>query len=451
MTKTAPEVALIIAGMICLHAGEEISLSEIKKRLQKIEYSVVASAHVPLAAEKMPAHAWATARMENGPYWCSTTSISKGPKYGLVLGCGHCVDGHVGGVCTLNRPDGSKCKAELIDFHHQATEDDADLSLFRIAASDVIAFTQVPEEMPKAAPISYDVIGYPRGQGPIYLPLDTPGSYGKKMWTFRVKGGKVNHGNSGCGVFVNGMLCGVTHGGNSVPMKAVPLSGQLIGTHVFCTNHEQIKVFLKKNRKHFDDSGNPFCPDGKCNPPSGFNPTPNVPLPPKPEGIDDPPALVPVPDPKFAEVPPPIPEPPYNGKGKPPPDLRTPRERSAAIDLLRHEQLDARLKAVEAALAKLPTHSDLASLQSQLDQIKGLIPGGSSGPGDRGPQGPAGAPGAPGIAGKDGAPGKDVDPAVLAAIQSRLTAVETFQKNLTGARLSGNVRTVPKQTAAVSP
>lgn len=96
---------------------------------------------------------------------------------------------------------------------------------------------------------------------------------------------------------------------------------------------------------------------------------------------------------------------------------------------------------------------DLSGIQGQIDELKqqiAAIAGSTAGSAERGPAGPAGAPGPQGPAGASGASGKDVDPSILAAIQSRLAAIETFQKNLSASRLTVPVKDL-KKAAAVSP
>ncbi|MHB1950094.1 MAG: trypsin-like serine peptidase [Acidiferrobacteraceae bacterium] len=377
----------------------------------------------------MPEHVWATGRLENGSAMCSATVISRGPKYGMVLSCGHCVAGNIGGHATFRRPDGKACDVVLIDFVPWSEPGKPDLSLFLINAADVAAVAPVPETLPKRANRLIDVIGYPGGNGPEEKRLDSPGTYGQSQWTFRVLDGKIAAGSSGSGVFVDGMLVGVTHGSNTTPMRKERYSqgSGLIGTHVFCTSHPAIVRLLKKNRRHFADAGNPLCPNGQCPPPPPAPPPANdpppapigsepVPAPAPPPKVELPKADLPKPDPKFSG---PI----YDGRGPPPLDLRGPHRKAVAIDKLRHATAEERIDEIEQKVAAM--QADLAKIMEQI--------GRPVEPGVRGPPGPTGPP---------GPAGKDVDPATLKQIQSTLADLQNFRQNLVGQRLAGRVESV---------
>lgn len=387
---------------------------------------------------------------------CSGTLISKGPQLAQGISCGHCFGGcAVGHTFYVYRADGKATMGTLA-----AIDADHDLALFTVRADFALAVAPIPERMLTGGEITeYSVVGYPAGIGPSYYRLDfdsvpveqrTKDDTGMWRWVFHVDGGRIQGGNSGCGLFVNECLYGV------VSHRNVANDGKTLRA----APHRDLVEFVR--RKGRPDCGNGFCPaprkdaqqpEGPADPgetPAPETPAPIPPLVPEFKTNPNAPRWNPKPN-VHLEMPP------YDGHGKPPLDLRTPHERSAAIDKLRHEKLDARLTAIETQIATLTTKPgapafDPSAIQSQIEALKQQI-GSAPGPGVGslpGPVGATGAPGKPGPAGAQGAQGeqgpagKDVDPAQQAAFDKRLSAVEAFHKNLSGSRVTVPVRTVSK-------
>lgn len=211
---------------------------------------------------EMPEHVWSTVIMFNGSTQCSATIFAKGKEYSAGIGCAHCFTGKIGGKFWVHKPDGSVGVATLLDH-----DPENDLSLFKIHNADVITYAPFPEEMPEH-PQQYDVIGYPKGVGPIYYPIQASGKIAPEnngRWVFDVPDGEIKGGNSGSGVFVDGYVCGV------VSHRAGPNDKQL-----YCAPHNRVKAFLVKNKKKLEDCGGPFCPkdDGQQAPPPPGIPPP---------------------------------------------------------------------------------------------------------------------------------------------------------------------------------
>jgi hypothetical protein len=66
----------------------------------------------------MPPHTLATVILYNGGTQCSGAIISKGEKYGLGISAGHCFEGKIGGQFWVFRPDGHKAIATLLACNH---------------------------------------------------------------------------------------------------------------------------------------------------------------------------------------------------------------------------------------------------------------------------------------------------------------------------------------------
>lgn len=420
-------------------------------------------APIPLAS-KMPPHAWATCLMENGDNWCSVVINSKGSKYGLGTGCGHCFAGRIGGKFWLRRPDGKLIEATLVGHRRPQDDNDTDLSLFRIAAEDVLAVSPIVDELPDSAPIQYDVIGYPGGVGPTYLALDQPGSNGNHHWTWRAKGGLIQFGNSGSPIFVNGMVCGITSGGNAKVVfdRRGNEHKELVGTHVFATKHPELVEFVKAHRRFFREGGNPFCDkNGNCR--NGEQGAPD----PQSDGLkEDPTPPAPA---RPWKANPNLPMPPlYDGRGPMPQDLNSDKKQAAVI-----EQLEARIAFLEKQEAA--ERADIDTLRTQLGKPGPAGPPGKPGPAGaagavdpaaiqqavdaaiqqaiaslppgtsvQGPAGPQGNAGPVGPAGPQGPAGARADPKALADHESRIKSLEIFRKNLTGSKITVPVVTTAK-------
>jgi hypothetical protein len=254
---------------------------------------------------------------------CSGTVVSKGETGAVVVSAFHCVGHRVGQTYKLHHPDGTEVNALLVDV-----DSSHDLAKFKIPAEGVLGIAQVPEAMPASDEIgSYEVVGYPNGEGPKYFHLSQPRDNnlssipGLWRWTFNVEGGNIYGGNSGCGVFVNGKLCGVLSHRDETNN----------GKTLYCCPHEHLVSFCKKRFRDDDGCGNGICPVPKRDEappapaptpkknPSGWTPKPNVPI------------VLPEVDPDDAVDKPK----PYDGKGKQPGDLNSPRKKSIEIDKLR--------------------------------------------------------------------------------------------------------------------
>ena len=286
------------------------------------------------AAEEMPAETLATLCMFNGSTQCSATVLTRGPEYGLCIGCGHCFTGVIGGKFWVYRPDGHATWAQLLAIEHA---EPGDLSLFRIPADDVLETAPLWEG--ERNPKTLVAIGYPSGVGPRVTELGNV-TIGQGEWHFPLVSGKIVGGSSGSGVFADGRTCGVIAGwrGNQV--------------RTGCT-HEAIDSFLFRCRNKLRG-----CRDGICRipPPDGADES----LPPAPPPEGPAPAWKPNPQAKL---------PAYQGK-IPMPDKESTKR---IIDLEKR----------------------LATLQAMIDAMATQTPPpGEQGP--RGLPGPAGRDGPPG-------------------------------------------------------
>lgn len=365
---------------------------------------------------EMPTHTLATLLMYNagsedngGPCWCSATVISRGPEWGLALGCGHCFAGNVGHRFYVFRPDGQRVVAQLLAKEHYG---DGDLSLFRIPAADVLETAPLWDG--STQPQVLDVIGYPFGQGPARLVLTRARVYDDGTWGLAVANGCINPGNSGSGIFADGRLCGVVSGYTR---------GNQAEARTNCGFVELCK-FLKKHRKKLKG-----CRDGKCVLPESDGSDEDVADNGGPENAPQP------------NIKPQGKLPTYNGKGPCPPDLNSDRERTVAISQLRAavEALKQQVAAIQpqpgppgpAGAAGPPGTVDSNTLQAAVanavQKAIAALPPGTSVAGPAGPMGPSGP------AGPAGSP---ADPSAVADHEKRLKLLEAFRNNLTGSQVT---------------
>lgn len=327
--------------------------------------------YAPVALAQMPRQVWATGKVKNGPIWGSCGNICVGDEVGYGLSCGHCFTGIIGGTFKILRPDGKEVEAVLIAHRQPRHDGDPDLSLYEIAACDVLDVAPIEVEVGEGA--QYSLIGFPHGVGPEYHALDSRSNFGDSIWTFRVAdGGRIQPGNSGSLLFDGPLLCAVVFGANNEPMS---LEGDLgdpvqvgarararrearqearqqnqckdrpiIGTHAFATKNTELIEFVRANaRKMKRNGGYPFCDrQGNCwdangnpvpkqpaqqqpkaNPPASQEIKPNLPLPPKPGEKHKQPQAQDESDQ------------PYSGNGRIPEDLRGRKHMAAEIDKLR--------------------------------------------------------------------------------------------------------------------
>lgn len=188
----------------------------------------------------------------------SGTVIIRGETNAYVLSCHHVV-GTIDQEVALDNPDGSRTSGRVV-----ATDPVSDLTLIRTWSTGVLGAVDVADRL---LPGTWTGCGYPRTQGPNYTKLEYRGlatSCGHEM--FSVRSGYFAPGNSGGGLFSDGMLVGVTGHGDEASQT------------VHATAHGRVLAFLNANCSKFTDKP---CPDGNCpnqRRPNAWTPTPNVPI-----------------------------------------------------------------------------------------------------------------------------------------------------------------------------
>jgi hypothetical protein len=360
---------------ILLTAGAFWLSSCTGRNAQPVFVTHPAAGSAPASAEEMPPHTLATLIMYNAGHefdekkacWCSAQCISKGDRYGLCVGCGHCFVGNVGNKFYVFRPDGKRCVATLLA---KECYGQGDLSLFRIAAEDVL--DTAPLWDGKTQPASLDIIGYPGGVGPKRLKVGKAAVYQDGTWGLPVLDGTIQPGNSGSGIFADGKLCGIVSGWGETHAQARTNCGYV-----------HLCSLLKKHRNKLRG-----CRDGKCYLPesdgdeqvsdNGSGPMGSPNWKPQPGG------KLPV----------------YDGHGKRPPDLDSDKDMAHEIDVLKKKELVE----LKKEIAEINATIDILRVQAGQHGLDGA-------PGPRGPKGD------PGPAGPPGSGGAGIDQATLNDLQ----------------------------------
>lgn len=350
----------------------------------------------PMSGQYSPNYVLSMVNM-NG---CSGVCISKDKEIGYVLSEAHCAaEWGTGNWSKNTTQEATNLRGEKFGMRLEDVDLASDLALWIVHSKFIIDVAPIAEMLPDY-PCDLKAVGFPRGGGPVVKvlgtgPVDTRVNakyvnLEKDARAYLVKEGLFDGGDSGGGVFALG--CSDKYEGLTIGSIS---QGQ--GNILFSARHDQILRLMKRQKR--TDCGNGICPIKP-------RPKPNVP-------INVPP--VPAPDPDDHTAPQPLPTPVVGPAGPPGPQgIPGPPGPAGSIDAATLQKLIA----IEVA-----------------KQVAGLEPGtaiqGPAGPkGDAGPVGPAGVPGP---AGPAGAP---VDPALLKAIQDRLTILEVFKKNLTGSRIT---------------
>lgn len=320
----------------------------------------------PDAPDLLPRHAMASC-MANG---CSGTIVSKGEHWASGITACHCFFDKlgrqtvsIGGKIPLKFIDGSTAEGRLLYLDYSV-----DMARFAAPSRAVLAVSPVALGTPDRA--RYESIGFPgwdankqsipyEKRRPFYFLLsphrDSVVHFGGAMyrWHFNVDRGGTYPGVSGSGIFANGQLIGVLSNNN----------GHYVATECYCSTPDQIAAFLRKSDQagcdkwqlgswsekavnfadappalsYANDSNRPLyqCRNGHCW--QILEKPQPVPPPPPPDaghdkqqqsednGSGSSGAVVINPG-KDAEG--------YDGKGRPPKDLRGPHKRSAGIDEL---------------------------------------------------------------------------------------------------------------------
>jgi hypothetical protein len=307
------------------------------------------------ALSDYPEHVRACVRVSG----CGGVVVSSGPKWSRILTARHCYGGKkVGDKFDVTFVDGSKSNAILL-----TTDLRSDLAMLALPTSDVKGVCRLAIGRPDRA--CYEAIGWPakcngascsqvltyyrlspraqsvteiHGEQGQFVPSPAP------RWAFTVHSGGNTPGASGMPIFANGQLCGINSNNN----------GHHLGTVSYAASPEQIDDFVttadamphgtgpwnlgewREPARNCCDSPPAIGTLANSNQPlklAARNEAPQIhPAPPAPDVGDTPRK-----DAGLASEP-------YDGKGRPPEGLRTPKQRSAEIDKLRHELADLERK-----------------------------------------------------------------------------------------------------------
>ncbi len=446
--------------------------------------------HQVFGQEYSPNYVLAAINMNGG----SGSVIAIDNEVGWILGCGHCATDWTAANNWSKETQrlAWNVKGEKFYIRLCAVDKDNDLSLWKMDKRFVLGVMPVGDVVPDY-PCDAIGTGFPHSGGLQFKRMSGVKSFtngpvapfwrNMEKWECKVDSGRSCPGDSGGAMGYldcaeddryQALQFGVITNGTDEYYGPRGLSAD----YATCTPHKFLKAFIEQN-----------CPGGICRTrrearkerkqgkqqgqpqqavPSGAN-VGEIKLPP-PE--DDTRAPLPAPVGIIASTPDTKAIPDYNGKGRPPEGYRTPHERSEHIIALeKHEQCIEKLEAEYVALKKEvdalnlgqpaplppqvgPPGLSQADVQKLIEQAIGKLPkppagtGGIAGPqGPAGPKGDAGPVGPAGPIGPVGPSGASVDPVILAAIESRLTILELFKRNLTGNKITVPVlsQSTPRQ------
>ena len=182
-----------------------------------------------LRAADVPGHVAASVSVSG----CSGTVIRRDGRTAWILSAAHCFDD--GQAVRFKTGDKKKTGNGLVVL----VDTDADLSLIRCRVVDTTGVATVPPARP---PGDFELVGYPKGDGPTVARLTFRGpekitNLPRPRWAFDVHG-KFRRGSSGSGVFVGGRLVAVaTHGEDDRELYAATL--------------DDVRSFLKRAEKEF--------------------------------------------------------------------------------------------------------------------------------------------------------------------------------------------------------
>ncbi len=298
----------------------------------------------------------ASVRMVNGSVsQCSGTVFSKGEHHAVAVGAAHCFAGRVGGEFDV-RVAGKEAKATLIA--HDAARD---LALWKLPASVVSEVALFPDEQPQG-PLT--AIGYPQRTLTAEVKKlkyrDQYDEGGRFQWRCEVLEGKLQGGDSGGGVFMDGKLAGVIHGMETRSQGCETGQCRLV-TYLHAVCYSDVRAFVNAHKDKWAD----------CVTPTGGKAVPPPPM-------------------DLANV-------------APPKDGTFPDRESTQIILA----LLKRVEALEKSLADLPKAPAVPGLKGDTGpQGEPGTAGKAGSAGPAGPAGPAGKDGRDGTDGKDGSPGR---------------------------------------------
>lgn len=173
-------------------------------------------------SETSPAHILASVHMANNNH-CSATVIGDDDhETALIVSAAHCVAGNIGNSCWFHLPTGEPFRAELVAF-----DKSIDISVFRVARADVLATTKIVSPAGWSTEAVVEAVGYPSGKGPNFKTIHYTGD-GEinperiHRWHYAVDSGEFFPGDSGGGVFYNGLLAGVISHKGGATLYAAP-------------------------------------------------------------------------------------------------------------------------------------------------------------------------------------------------------------------------------------